>query len=756
MRQTCFVTSNHGLFLHSVSTHGTKDAKAILLELTASASPVIHLSLSRAEGENTITVLQRDGTITFVTGNLTSVKHARVALQHGTVTGILDGNILDSDAANKTVLKARFDLSSSLPNDSKVCILLSEVEHPETSAKAIVYAAFSANLRNERTAATLTVSPLFEHDLTRLTPALARSSSDITGFFGLRNTTVNLRSQHSLFRFDLQHATPRPLPSVSQAVIGAVDMTELSPSHIIVSFDTSLRIVDTNYSTIQASVQRPQKRNSKNVMISHHTRFVAYFGHINRIIASTGPRLVAIDVTIHSSDEGVRIPESTLARNIGRGTEHSSLAVSLKSMEVAIGGLTDTYSLPKGWREVLDDLIQKNDTKGLEAVLFKSYGQSGHNSTSLDLPDDVAVFLLSKMFIQPARDAVSGNEAPLRLEFKAPRLLKALNAAGLLRVDVLRKALKRTPAQFEYDDIILAICNIDQSLSLLRGFVEGCRSPDAVDQAMLLRFLIQKALAQDNKSQQPKLMTAESTEAMEEQAVSGAPTVDREPASATLERSLVEAVDSLGQRDMSELSSTFRRVFSLQEVLGIVQFLRQQLFRAGHTGSLLAAKPLLKGAKYVSLSAAVKILSACVDAIGPLEMLGAAIEDDFVQRVIPDLLSEITLATQYVEESTDLQGLLRETLRYAESQQPIRAHKALPTAGGPDRKRGEIVTLYAQRTEDEVISGVPGALPLSLRAEEVVKTTKTRDGRKKQRSDREMRLLESRQTGPYTLERLFL
>merc|ERR1711964_730943 len=117
------------------------------------------------------------------------------------------------------------------------------------------------------------------------------------------------------------------------------------------------------------------------------------------------------------------------------------------------------------------------------------------------------------------------------------------------------------------------------------------------------------------------------------------------------------------------------------------------------------------------------------DAIGPLDLVSDKAEDDFIERIFPDLLSEISLATQYIEESADLQGLLRETLRHAEAQEPtVHSNDANRAKGLQTGRPGQIVTIYEQRTEDDAISDLPGALPLSLRADGAFEAIKVRRG----------------------------
>jgi len=234
-----------------------------------------------------------------------------------------------------------------------------------------------------------------------------------------------------------------------------------------------------------------------------------------------------------------------------------------------------------------------------------------------------------------------------------------------------------------------------------------------------------------------------------------------------LQRALTLALDRFGASPPSTISANLQALFNQTEVLALIQVLRQQLFQGGHTRSFQSLPPAESSANEpastVQLDAVVRVLSGCVDAIGPLGFLGTVEHEDFIGNIVPDLATEITHTTQSLEDAAELQGILRETLRYEES---IRKHQAVGThvPSHPDgtkisQQPGTICTLYSEtgQGQDSLQNG--DALPLALKAVNIVSPIKVRkggDGQTSRRSVREKSMLERRNKSQYSLERLVL
>jgi hypothetical protein len=210
---------------------------------------------------------------------------------------------------------------------------------------------------------------------------------------------------------------------------------------------------------------------------------------------------------------------------------------------------------------------------------------------------------------------------------------------------------------------------------------------------------------------------------------------------------------------------------SQSEILSIIQVLRQQLFHSGYTSHLPTppssawAAPKLgnTGAEVASLTldSILKLLSSCLDAIGPVGFLAQTDNDEFLEKLIPDLKSEISFAFEAMQETNHLQGLLREVLRYANSTQKGNDRQAIHSTPklSLQQKPGTIITLYAEpRVDQGDLEGQEGLLPLSLRADNAVSSTKVRKGGGQvlKRSKRDIRKLQDRSVGNYSFERLLV
>lgn len=765
-RQTCFVTSDRGHRLHSITSQGNNKGNTSSVELPASASSVVELDISRHDASTSITVLQSDGTLTVISKDFKTVAVGKLSLKEEAHTNILAASVLDLASARKSVLRARADIYGSLSDDARI-VVAATGSIQNGKRRSVCYVAWAIVPTFSPTANRVKVSHLFEHNLSQLVPALADVDINVLDtYFGPRFAFVDFRSSQGLLRFDLQSATPRPTVALDELSAGISSYVAISQAHALARFPGKLRIIDLNYSTVQSSLDQNRKRKRDGQNLPARTHLICHFSRMNRVIARDGFRLLAIDLTPTSSSDGRKPLTSTLADNISRGMAvRSQLATDLLVAEANIGGTLQQQDLPHSLKQSLSDLLDKDDVNAFEDALMERFfqeanGLHGANAVS----EDVVNFVLSALFtVQlPTEDQVF--QTRLHLKFLAPTLISTLNRRGLLRLSKLRRALRlgkeQSSSNLRHDDIAKALVNADHSFALLSRYAATVANPVVHEQTTLLRLLLHQVLLVDDEAHQPRILAAESSEEMTAEA-SAVATSGRPTELSILENCLITVMEQYSNFEVASISSSIRSILSSDEIFGVVQLLRQQMFRGGHTGSALTLSedPATSPEQRVSLKAAVNILSACLDATGPLDLISGEQEDKLIERIIPDLLSEISLATQYIEESADLQGILRETLRYAESHQPQgRGQKALESTKLKGGRVGEIATLYAQRTEDEELSGLPGALPLSLRADEAIKATKVRrgGGQTKGRSVRETLMLESRQMGPYRFERLVL
>jgi hypothetical protein len=765
-RQTCYVTEGTRPILHVVTAKDKDVGKPISVVLESSASPVAHLDIQKSDASTTIIVVQHDGTVTTLSDDLRTVVAGEVKLQSSEPMEIMAASVVSAKHAQKTILSARSDLLSNLESDSAILVTLSESPDASTLSKNVTYCACTIDLgRKRQLQGKLDVQQLFEHNLSRISPTLdARDSVILAAKFSNRETTLDIRLSSGFLRFDLQTASPRPISNAKRILDDSSDTVPLSRSHVLAVYPDALRLVDVNYSTRQSGVTMSAKRRADGSVAARKVELICYSAGIGRVLARDHQRLLAVDVAVGGQSNNLKMPVSTLAQNIGRGSSRADgVPNMLNTIETTVGG-APSVPLPSGWENNLQGLITDGNISDFENIVIRSFNletPSGIN-TSASLPHEVVHFVLDRMFeYQPPE--VAGDLPSLSLRFIPQRLLPILCALGLLRHRTLELCLRdqhRSSVQWlPYTEVAEVLLEADPSLSLLEVYARHLDTPDAPERVYILRYLLRRVLDESVDVEQTGLLTAATAEDMEfeQQQLDGVRS-NKTPALEALERAVIATIERFGSLRQSMISEKLRDAFTKTDIFSLVQLLRQQLFKAGYTGFTApdsAASPELL---FVSLPAAVKILSGCIDACGPLDLIGGDEEDD-LESIIPDLLSEMTLATQYIEESADLQGILRETLRYAESQETATSErKAITDKSDDPRRRGEIVTLYAQRTEDEDINGMPSALPLSLRVEDAIAPTRKRKGggQVRERSQREILMLQHRQKGPYSFERLVL
>ena len=710
-------------------------------------------------------VTQQDGTITIFTETLEEVASTKLTSHElDEARDIINARLLTASQAQKSILGARPDLHSELNDGMLVLIAVSDAPDAETLTKNITYSAWAIQRPTTKPAhSKLVVRSLFEHSLSNIAPILeARESSIVSAKFNNKDTALDLRLSNALLRFDLQTAWPRPVSIVTHALDEAIDTIPLSQSYLLAAFPHTLRLIDVNYSSLQSSAQTSLKRKKSGQPSETNIKFINYASGIGRVLALHGQRLVAIDISVAHASQMGRLPASTLAENLGRGIAQIVPQVNkLQAIQTSIGGVPEQVPLPASWKEPLQQLIDSNQITKFEDIIIQSFNleplSAGSNAKTI--PDELLDYVLLTMFEYV--ELSTENLLPsLSLRFASHRLLRILSTMGLLRTSSLRRVFRTTNQSNKqllgHDAVIQALLIADPTLTLAQVYCASLNTPDANESACVLQTLIQHALLNNNAELQKLALPALTTDSTMEIDLSTGDTDVR--LSDGLEIALVSSMDKFGSFGQAAISSSLKTIFSEEEVVCLVQLLRQQLFKAGHTSTPTPEVAVIGARTYVSLQAAIRILSACVDTFGPLDLINGGQGDDFVEMLVPDLFTEISLATQYIEEHTELLGILRETLRYAESQQTMFPQKKSIDQLNESQGKGEIVTLYAQRTDDEEINGLPGALPLSLRVEDAINPMRVRrgGGQVRQRSQREMLMLQNRQNGPYTFERLVL
>ncbi|KAH0834410.1 hypothetical protein FOPE_03563 [Fonsecaea pedrosoi] len=807
-RRTYCATKRDMLRIESFQSSGDDTVRAsqcVSVALDEQEYPVVLLEVLLRGREKELLVVQQNGTLTSFSEelNATLFKGVLCSKRHPNIKVLAIQHLTGSEAL-KTVLKQRPDLLSEVaPAGSYLAVAYCKTEH-STNPNSVFYGVWSVETIDRNLAAhRVSIYPLFDHELSLGgNNSKSLSPKDRSYTFNLRASNLFLRAGESFYSYDLTGLVPSLSSALHTGLNCSYEIMAISPAFAICSFDESIQLYDLKFQSVQAQIDARKgnlKRKRMRMAVQDRSgpiEFVAYYPHTARVIGWRRHQLLAIDIS-GSSSKRLLETGSKLLQNVGRGvSNHETLPSALDGRLSAIGSATIIPESTVGWQPVrqrLDQLAGTGDVAGFENAVINDIREAIMQSSALggpseDLPlDRMAVpdfkinYLLSKIFQVVATSKAQDN-APnpteTRLEIRIPsfKLILWLCRLGLLSAQHLGIAISSSPSgpgltNVGVHAVARALLEADPSYNLLAECLESGFSPYVEEQAAIVQLLIQQALATssgaavpdaDRRTDPVETDTPLSLAGSQVQALAVSAT-DTPWLPPQLQRSLIEALDRLGIAAASVISVNLKALLSHTEALALIQFLRQQLFQGGHTRSFQNLSLNADSLPTVKLTASIKILSACVDTIGPLGFFETLDHEDFMGNIIPDLVTEITHAKQSLEDVAELQGILRETLRYQESMRKQQAAGArVPFYGtglpAPNPRPGAIVTLYSETAEgEEDLQPGPG-LPLSLKVENVVSAVKIRNGggQLKHRTVRQKKMLERKNKGRYSFERLAL
>lgn len=733
------------------------------------SSNVVKLTLTETADSNLVVIFE-DGNANVVGSQEMTIQSTARLIVSGSPAKVLAAQCLPISEARLSLLKPRLDLAASMPQDS----LAIGAVYEKFGSGNLYYGVWLLPTQASQTNEITTTEPVFSHDLTSLLQHAGKINN--IGFSAAGQISLNHGSTSTIL--EITTNIPQKLPVRKHAIPNAGSTLELASDITMYASTDKVCIGNTNLDSILASSTlsdsgRKRKRDGEP---SSRMTFVAYFSQMKRVLAYSEGQLLAIDLlTKHTAVNPLK-EGALLSSNILRGSSSKSTEQRryLEERKTSIGKVRQEPAV-HNWQIVskeLDVLAERADVGGFRDVFTKTFELSGPDDPkSGKVPARQLDYLLTKLF-----QITNTQEATyqLKVAFRHDELLKWCMNAGLLEEQRLGQALEITASQMTPGSIARAIIEADGSLALIESYVQ--LSPHLLPASLIqiIKIMVSKAL--QHSIQSMDLEEAAEIEARDEGIPAHALMLGADPdtelnTSTPATICLAHALKRLSHTGAATVSTQLRTL-DQKTVLGLVQFLRQQLFLGGYSRldgvQHMPSPPASEGEltekdnpnPQLPFNAIVTLLNGCIDAIGPVGVLGAGEDEQFVQKMVPELLSEISGAAQAIEDSGYLQGLVRETLRYVESmeRQPFEVRNQVEHKKDPKTvQKGQIVTLYAEPDIGDSGAVSVSALPLSLKADEDVSRYKSRKGgQEHRRSAREIGMLKDRLRTPYSFERLIL
>jgi hypothetical protein len=745
-------------------------------------------------GEHSIGILSQSGVLRlFAQGIHEGSNAVQLAELHPNARchDILTARWLTFEDVRGSTLKHRPDVLASVEaTSSYISVLYRQKAGLDFTAHVGIWSVSSSSKAptNSRLADTAAIVSYSMPDV-----QLWSQEADLECSFNPKATSLLITGVKGAANFDFSSYIPR-LTWEENIPDHGLSSAHVNNSFVATSSAASLTIHDLKYKSSRTTLDLTQigkkrKRNNQGRPASHgFVRIVGYFRELGKLVTVRQNHLLYFELSGAPK-------EAVLIDSIGCGELAPAKFGKGTATELEIGFVDDLRGIDSEQWAVLQQkmtaALEDDDAARFEAVALEAV----QNPDSLKrLSEQQIEFLLSKIF-QWTDDVPATNKSQfygqphLQVAIPAFTVLSLLIDHGTVARHQIQHALRAMHQagvlpRVEPGMIPAALVESDRSFVLLKNFLDVPALLDAPELAATVGILIKLVLSEIRANRaaavtsQP-LPVADDAMDIEEDFQAATTTqaildaTDTELTSVL--RILVVVLEKFASFGQAAIAEGLRTCLDRTEIGTLIQVVRQQLFEGQHTSFVIhevyPSPALTAGSsledrvsdRVLSLEATSKILLGCIDSVGSLGFLADGSEDDFLARVIPELKSETALATQGIEEASYLRGLLRETMRYAQStdQDAFGVNAAVITedASSAVHKPGTIITIYSEPTIDQGdIESKSGILPLSLRAENTIALTKMRKGggQVKDRSLREVRDMENRNKGLYSFERLVL
>ena len=710
--------------------------------------------------------------LVFSDGNLIAVDHTDsprniVRLQDSSKgLKILDCQVLSSQEAPNSILKSRQDIAAILPASSIVLV----AAYQSDDKPAIHYGIWV--ISDTTTTSANKLEPLVSCVLT-LEGSLKRLQLNFAN--SCRQLRVTSRTHSTIF--DITTRTPQKVFDQRTIDTAHVSVLPATMDLDVVVTNNEIRVhnmkFDSILSTVPLAANTLKRKRESDVPAPVP---IAYFAQIGRIILHNNHSILATDM--QNTTASSLKQHSLLISNILRGGEIRRTSTSTVPQYACSLGSTEQQKDQTDWNIVskdLETLAEANDVEDFTQRFFTALEiNKPQDLKSFKFGQDKLDFLLSKMFKLGPRK-FGGQQYSLLIQLFHTRLFDYCTKAGLLDVYRIAKALGVSPTTISNNAIVEALIAFEPADDdVLDGYIRKCPYLETGTLAHTVQHLLHK-IRESNEDAPLKRITDGTANTNEDATMTNQASLDANATnpftSSKVSKTLISALKRLAMTGSQSLTRSLSQVSMTQsDIVAIVQVLRQQLFLGGFYRVGGAAKypspppsepedDTPANPDQLPLMAIVTLLDACINVIGPVGILGNSEDEDFMQRMIAELSTEVISTSEAVQDSVKLQGFLRESLRYAESveRQPFEVRRKVEAPiKSAESVKGQIVALYSEPVSADQAIVTESALPLSLKSEDINPTKTRRGGQPQKRTAREVGMLRDRLRAPYSFERLVL
>ncbi|CAI6341067.1 unnamed protein product [Periconia digitata] len=383
-----------------------------------------------------------------------------------------------------------------------------------------------------------------------------------------------------------------------------------------------------------------------------------------------------------------------------------------------------------------------------------------------------ALYALSRIFRWIDSPSVEDLRGTLGVDFFPPNVFQWILQSGYLTKDSIRRAMLDDPTSslslttpIRDGEIVRAMVDFDPELHILSAILNHSHYLPIGEVVQAIKLLMQSLDDQPENDEGTRLLTngeSTATDAMDVDIASEMEAASKEiiRAQAMLENGLTvrsstlrPALIRLHTFPTPVISSTLRSMLPRHDLESLIRLLHHEFRNGGWTSpyhftdsEALNGNPQPDQADDSAVAIVASLLSCTLDAIGPatwLTAIGGSAANESTEELIFDLLEDTSIALNGFWEATYIRGLVSELLRYSskvpKSKKP--SQQALQAKNQP----------YALALKPDELP----MLPVGAKPDMGVEKSRS-NGKRKERSAREMGMLISQRVPKYSFERIVI